>query len=196
VTGPDGTDSQADSAGSIPVTRSSLKAQVRGLTVSPGLTSRGSSYIVRAINQRGPVRRSARSSSSPRFACSAWTCVSIASVILLSAPRASCWSRRRRCAAPLARRQRRALPWETRSAHAGPHAQTRRRSTRLICLRSPQGSAQPSSSWPGECPVVRAPMQRRRLGRGLGRCRAHAKRPAACPARRGPGRVPRPAPGG
>ncbi len=29
-------------------------------------------------------------------------------------------SRRRRCAAPLARRQRRALPWEARAAHAGP----------------------------------------------------------------------------
>src|SRR5207248_9361212 len=29
VTGPDGTDSQADSAGSIPVTRSTVKAQIR-----------------------------------------------------------------------------------------------------------------------------------------------------------------------
>ncbi len=32
VTGPDCTDSQADSAGSIPVTRSTVKMQVRGLT--------------------------------------------------------------------------------------------------------------------------------------------------------------------
>jgi hypothetical protein len=46
VTGLDGTDSQADSAGSIPVTRSSLKAQVSGLFVRPGLTSRGSSDTV------------------------------------------------------------------------------------------------------------------------------------------------------
>jgi hypothetical protein len=38
VTGPDGTDSQADSAGSIPVTRSSLKAQVNGRTARPVLT--------------------------------------------------------------------------------------------------------------------------------------------------------------
>jgi hypothetical protein len=60
VTGPDGTDSQADSAGSIPVTRSTLKAQVRGLTVSPGLTSRRSSDTVRAISERGPARRSDR----------------------------------------------------------------------------------------------------------------------------------------
>jgi len=32
VTGPDGTASQADSAGSIPVTRSTVQVQVRGLT--------------------------------------------------------------------------------------------------------------------------------------------------------------------
>jgi len=35
VTGPDGADFQADSAGSIPVTRSTLKEQVRGLVMSP-----------------------------------------------------------------------------------------------------------------------------------------------------------------
>jgi hypothetical protein len=49
--------SQADSAASIPVTRSSLKAQVRGLAARPGLASRGSSDTVRAISQRGPARR-------------------------------------------------------------------------------------------------------------------------------------------
>ncbi len=38
---PDGTDSQADSAGSIPVTRSSVRAQVRGLSARPGLIGRG-----------------------------------------------------------------------------------------------------------------------------------------------------------
>src|SRR5438552_3958887 len=45
--------SQADSAGSIPVTRSIGKPQVRGLSARPGLTSRGSSDTVRAIN--GPL---------------------------------------------------------------------------------------------------------------------------------------------
>jgi hypothetical protein len=36
VTGPDGTASQADSAGSIPVTRSTTKAQVRTTVPEPG----------------------------------------------------------------------------------------------------------------------------------------------------------------
>ena len=55
VTGPDGTASQADSAGSIPVTRSTLKVQVRGLAVRPGLTSRGSSDTVRNRVNGGPA---------------------------------------------------------------------------------------------------------------------------------------------
>jgi hypothetical protein len=45
--------SQADSAGSIPVTRSTLKTQARSLIVSPGLTGRGSSDTVRAVS--GPL---------------------------------------------------------------------------------------------------------------------------------------------
>ena len=55
VTGPDGTDSQADSAGSIPVTRSTVKRQVRGLIVRSGLTSRGSSDTEDAARPRHAV---------------------------------------------------------------------------------------------------------------------------------------------
>lgn len=43
-----------------------------------------------------------------------------------------CWKK----AAPLARRQRRALPW-ARPPHAGPHAPGQRKSVRLIRLRGP-----------------------------------------------------------
>src|ERR1700750_2548246 len=46
---------------------------------------------------------------------------------------------RRRLTAPLARRQRRALPWEARPAHAGPHADGPRRSAWHV--REPAGDA-------------------------------------------------------
>jgi hypothetical protein len=50
VTGPDGTDSQADSASSILVTRSKAKQQVKQLFLSPGLAQREPSDTVRAIS--------------------------------------------------------------------------------------------------------------------------------------------------
>jgi hypothetical protein len=70
---PDRTDSQANSAGSIPVTRSSLKVQVRGFAVSPCLASRGhqipfgplasgdqgagrSAFVVAAFSVQAPSR--------------------------------------------------------------------------------------------------------------------------------------------
>ncbi len=52
---------------------------------------------------------------------------------------------RHRCAAPLARRQRRAQPWEARPAHAGPHRAGSRRS-RPLTRHADRCSAQPSSS--------------------------------------------------
>jgi len=50
ATGPDGTDSQADSAGSIPVTRSTVKMQVRGLSPKLDLAELRASRTVRAIS--------------------------------------------------------------------------------------------------------------------------------------------------
>ena len=61
--------SQADSAGSIPVTRSTGKPQVRGLSARPGLTSRGSSDTVRAIN--GPLASGDQDAGSPVFVVAA-----------------------------------------------------------------------------------------------------------------------------
>jgi hypothetical protein len=53
-------------------------------------------------------------------------------------------SRRLRCAPPLARRQRRALPWETRSAHAGPRIAGTRR-PRWLSGQPPGAATSPSS---------------------------------------------------
>jgi hypothetical protein len=85
VTGPDCTDSQADSAGSIPVTNSKGKAQVRTTVPSLGLVGPGRFRrlchwpAISLLGTGAPTRPSL--SSSPRSQ-SGWTCESIASVIL------------------------------------------------------------------------------------------------------------------
>jgi hypothetical protein len=62
MTGPDGTDSQADSAGSIPVTRSTLKAQVRTIVPEPGPCCFTAVAAFRAItcNKAAPLGRRQR----------------------------------------------------------------------------------------------------------------------------------------
>src|ERR1700722_6195031 len=57
ITGPDGTDSQADSAGSIPVTRSNVKTQVRATVARPGPCCFTVVTAFRTITQRGRAHR-------------------------------------------------------------------------------------------------------------------------------------------
>jgi len=82
ISGHDLSNSQADSAGSIPVTRSKSKAAGQAALSEPRPCRAWPSVTVRAISGT----RIPADPSSPRLFCSDWTCVSIALVMTCAAP--------------------------------------------------------------------------------------------------------------